>query len=334
MNGLDFLNLVIGLIFIYLIYSIAASSIWEIIINAAHLRGNMLRNWIFENFSGLTEKDGKKSKIIEHPLISGMFKKSKRKKGKPTYISSGIFTDVLIDLVVNSEVKNNDEPITIVDINTLKNSLNKTPLLSQGLKSVFLQYVSEASGNLQQVKDKIGKWFDEAQERLIGSYKRNLQIWIFLISLILVGVTNADTIKLASYLYTNPDASEAIAYKASLFIQDSTIASIISNFDTTLIDSLAMLEQTKIVDKIDKNVNTIRELKEELDNLEIPIGWRTENFKSFKGGDIVKKIGGLLLTVFAVSLGAPFWFDILSKLANLRSSGEKPKSLLDKKPEK
>ena len=33
-----------------------------------------------------------------------------------------------------------------------------------------------------------------------------------------------------------------------------------------------------------------------------------------------QKVFGLLITIFAVTLGAPFWFDVLSKVANLRNS--------------
>jgi hypothetical protein len=36
------------------------------------------------------------------------------------------------------------------------------------------------------------------------------------------------------------------------------------------------------------------------------------------------KILGWLFTVLAVSLGAPFWFDLLNKLVNLRGAGKKP----------
>ena len=36
------------------------------------------------------------------------------------------------------------------------------------------------------------------------------------------------------------------------------------------------------------------------------------------------KLLGWLLTAFAVSFGAPFWFDALSKLGSLRTSGPKP----------
>ena len=45
------------------------------------------------------------------------------------------------------------------------------------------------------------------------------------------------------------------------------------------------------------------------------------------------KIVGILLTTIAVSLGAPFWFDMLNKLVNLRSTGVKPKKSEDKEKE-
>jgi hypothetical protein len=36
------------------------------------------------------------------------------------------------------------------------------------------------------------------------------------------------------------------------------------------------------------------------------------------------KIIGLLITSLAISLGAPFWFDLLSKFMNVRAAGVKP----------
>ena len=35
----------------------------------------------------------------------------------------------------------------------------------------------------------------------------------------------------------------------------------------------------------------------------------------------VERIVGWLVTIAAVSLGAPFWFDLLGKVANLRGAG-------------
>ena len=40
--------------------------------------------------------------------------------------------------------------------------------------------------------------------------------------------------------------------------------------------------------------------------------------------DAVAVIAGLLLSVLAASLGAPFWFQVLTRLASLRNTGDKP----------
>ncbi|MBT8272854.1 MAG: hypothetical protein KJO77_03540, partial [Bacteroidia bacterium] len=39
--------------------------------------------------------------------------------------------------------------------------------------------------------------------------------------------------------------------------------------------------------------------------------------------DVWANLPGWLASVFAITLGAPFWFDVLSKAANLRASGKK-----------
>ena len=42
------------------------------------------------------------------------------------------------------------------------------------------------------------------------------------------------------------------------------------------------------------------------------------------GAEWLAKLLGLLITAFAVSLGAPFWFDTLNKFMNIRSAGSSP----------
>ncbi len=67
----------------------------------------------------------------------------------------------------------------------------------------------------------------------------------------------------------------------------------------------------------------------EIDELRLPLGWEAwlepENYSSYDANTWLLKVMGLLLTIVAVSLGAPFWFDVLNRLVNLRMSGAKPK---------
>jgi hypothetical protein len=54
-----------------------------------------------------------------------------------------------------------------------------------------------------------------------------------------------------------------------------------------------------------------------------PIGWGE---LPEGGGGWLLKILGCLWTGLALSLGAPFWFDLLQKFVNLRAAGTKPPS--------
>src|SRR5262249_50284688 len=49
---------------------------------------------------------------------------------------------------------------------------------------------------------------------------------------------------------------------------------------------------------------------------QLPIGWTNAPGHTF--------IPGFLLTGLALTLGAPFWFDLLGRLANLRQTGVPP----------
>ena len=58
-------------------------------------------------------------------------------------------------------------------------------------------------------------------------------------------------------------------------------------------------------------------------NHELPVGW-TEATTPDDVGAWALKAAGIGLTAFAVTFGAPFWFDALNKLGSLRNTGAKP----------
>ena len=72
-----------------------------------------------------------------------------------------------------------------------------------------------------------------------------------------------------------------------------------------------------MVTTIQSNLSDASVIKNSLGDL-IPLGWDTEKVSGFWAW--VSKVCGLLITMFAVSLGAPFWYDLLCKVANIRNS--------------
>lgn len=90
----------------------------------------------------------------------------------------------------------------------------------------------------------------------------------------------------------------------------------------------------------------------QVQNLNLPIGWVEKSYLEPKDGKPIEsceyipmdwnltplephswwfKILGWIFTALAISLGAPFWFDLLNKLVNLRGAGKTPEPAAKKK---
>ncbi len=76
-------------------------------------------------------------------------------------------------------------------------------------------------------------------------------------------------------------------------------------------------------DSIDQDVKAAQCFNKRLVDLKLPIGWNGDvrhNFAVKPFSSVVSGIIGWLTTAFAITLGAPFWFDLLNKLVNLRAT--------------
>jgi hypothetical protein len=72
---------------------------------------------------------------------------------------------------------------------------------------------------------------------------------------------------------------------------------------------------------------SVKQLKSELETIGYPISWTEKSWEDFgtmlRQNDLAKigrLLAGWFLTAIAMTLGAPFWFDLLNKLVSLRSS--------------
>ena len=69
---------------------------------------------------------------------------------------------------------------------------------------------------------------------------------------------------------------------------------------------------------------------DQLASISIPLGWdRTQS--KYGRTHKFEVVCGILLTALAASLGAPFWFDTLNRIMNIRAAGIVPGSQKKKK---
>jgi hypothetical protein len=137
-------------------------------------------------------------------------------------------------------------------------------------------------------------------DRVAGWYKRRVQIALVVISIAVAAIFNVDSVQIANTLLNNGTVRSAVVVQAQK--QDAT------------------------VDKAAADVDQLKALK-------LPLGWVGPPKKSEAGQAVdprarptnawgwVGKVFGLLVTGLALSLGAPFWFDLLNRVTRLRNTG-------------
>jgi hypothetical protein len=172
-------------------------------------------------------------------------------------------------------------------------------------RTPLMRMLTDAQGDRDKFRQSIEHWFDDTMARVSGWYKRYVQRIILVISIVLVASLNVDSINIAQVLWRLPTERAAVASAAAAQAGSSGNAG-----------------QTA-----DQQVQAISALK-------LPIGWTPAHITSAPSTDPrhvpiglaswLIKVLGLILTVLALSLGAPFWFDALSKIASWRQSGPKP----------
>lgn len=291
MFGSQVLEVVIGVILIYLVLSIGCSGVKEVIAAIFSLRANTLergvRNMLKNGPSDYT------AKLFAHPLITGTAPEGE----KPSYISARMFSAALFDIVAPAD---NAQPRTI---QSLRAGVAQIP--DAKLRSTLLNMIDTSGADVETARLKVEHWFDDTMARVSGWYKRMAQKIIFALGLLLCAAINGDTLMIVKELWSDQALSSAVVAQAAKKVQSTNPAD--------YLNPEGSLQQ--VAGEI-RDVNTP------------PIGWSRDEHdiralpNSFGAGAL--KMLGILLTSFAIVLGAPFWFDLLNNFINLRSSGNPP----------
>jgi hypothetical protein len=162
----------------------------------------------------------------------------------------------------------------------------------------FQQFLS-VSESLDDFKGKLEEWFNGYMDRVSGWYKRRMHIAVLYIAAIVTVAGNIDSIEIVQNLIVNQNFRETVVAAAEQYIE---------NHPEGYANAPTFEAQ---IDSIKQHISLTR-------SLFLPVG--VETVKEFS----LTKLAGWILTIFALSLGAPFWFDMLSRIARLRASGKKP----------
>jgi hypothetical protein len=166
-------------------------------------------------------------------------------------------------------------------------------------------------------------WFNDAMDRVGGWYKRWTQALLLVIASTLCVALNVDTILLIGEISGSGDTRAALVAAA----QRSSAAPPGSGESANL-SSLSSLSSLSLGWSL--SATDARRFPWEMS----PVTTTKDPGGAFHpdvrdpglalAGAWILKVLGLLVSIGAVSLGAPFWFDLLSKVINLRGAGTPP----------
>lgn len=296
------IDVALGLIFFYVTLSLVASAAQEWVASFFGLRSTNLEE-------GIKRLVGDKyaKAVYAHPLIKNL---SRDNKKRPSYIAPETLSTVLLEVLAKNE---GDKSFVSLKADEVRELIAKLPQGAGGdvadkkddgdLAAILTALVTEGENVANELQEKLTSWFDEGMTRISGWYKRKVKAIIFGISAVVVVLTNASTVHVAEELWKNEALRTTIAAQASAAAEQEDVTALEG-------DNLKSLEA-------------------------FPIGWKKATIEAnicalFTGTEFLKSIIGWLITIAAISLGAPFWFDLLGKVANLKGTGGK----VEDKPKK
>jgi len=302
MLSLQTFDIVIGMVIVFLTVSLVCSSMNELLSSALALRANTLKDALDSLLgSNLAEK------VIAHPAIPAAPESGKN----PAYIEPTLFASALLDSVLPPQPAAGAAPgspegapadaAPLSQFAVARTAITapspQALLANSPARASLSAFLRTANGNYTSLHQQIAAWFDAYMDRVAGAYKRRSQIVIAVIAICVVAILNVDSFKIYKQLTSQPAVAAALAARTDSMLKSANTTSSTSSLGSAADD-----------------------LNAKIAALPVPIGWHQDD----RANPWWQKVIGLLITAIAASLGAPFWFDALNNLANLRSVGPKP----------
>ncbi|MBD2512174.1 hypothetical protein H6G91_33990 [Nostoc muscorum FACHB-395] len=174
--------------------------------------------------------------------------------------------------------------------------------------------VQSVEDEIYQFKTEIQVWFDRSMERASGVYKRNAKGIAFLIGFFLAIAVNADTFHIISRLTTDSTLRDALITNAELVTKDCLPTPGNTSAKTLYLECVRQKVNPSLSLPLGRDKANLKQQIEESK------GWFYPPLRRFLGW---------IVSGFAIMMGAPFWFELLGKIINVRNAGKPPETSID-----
>jgi hypothetical protein len=333
------LSIAIALIFIFLLLSVMVTAINELVFTFLKSRSKQLEFFLKKLYFNDSAWTGIFDNIKNSPFINVL---KKYPDVFPGSIPAENFTTALLAYLGKGK-------LTIEAINkAVEENDAKEALEPTKTKSGFffmLKAILSQKPTMEQLSEELDKIYENAMVRLTSWYRRSAKILSFVFAFVICAGLNVDSITITKNLWNNKDKAEQIASFAAMagkYLEKNDSSQVVFKDGIDTLAYIKVENKALTKSKTDKIIAGIAKSGEGsvqekqlvtsyniMANLDIPIGWSSENAPPFRVSsrhDFVMwllKLLGILLTTAAVSMGAPYWFDILNKITPLKQGAGK-----------
>lgn len=327
-----YLEIIISLIGLYIVFSIINSIVVEWIGELFNARGRYLKSKLFQLLSGkeksfnlfygfikffsfenrkaATRKFSSESlnfgdRFYAHPLLKTNFKSEYR---WPNQIDKGTFAETIISIL--KPVMANYHPKLGVDYSNVDVQI---PDFIRENVELSLLSVPEEKDRYSHVKKSLEEFYENYSVKLSFWYKSRIQIWLFFVGIAGAVFFNIDTIKMYENLMEDGNTRRSLYQQARVLDQ---------NRDQVLIDTIAIKELLSGISNhsvskenaFDQLVSSIKVNDEQIEPSKYTsLGIGYGRFKM-----CLSSLIGVILTGIALSFGSTFWFDILRSILKFK----------------
>jgi hypothetical protein len=307
----------VSMIFLFLMFSAACSAIQEIVANALRWRAKTLE----KGLAGLFLSEEFKEGLYKTPLLEGLCSPNTigNLTRKPSYIPSSTLAMAVLHLAEDKKM----------DLTGAVGALATTDALAK--TESLLRTILRGSTTVEEQRAKIEDWYNDSMDRISGWYKRKSHMTLWIIGIVVCFAFNADSIALGNAFWNDPTLRAAINEAATDYVKNApSTDEPKDSFDrlnkvrqqmTTI--PLGWCQVSSATDAMGTCWPNLAGATRVKTPVAVPLG-DPRRVVGGPSGWLFWKLVGIALTALAISQGAPFWFDLLQKIVNLRLGGNPP----------
>jgi hypothetical protein len=235
------------------------------------------------------------------------------RKATGAYLPSWMFAAAVLEKA--EKASDAPAPLTASTEDKAKSLVDE---LGGPLAGVVQTLVKEADNDVHKLEKALAKWYDGYMERVAGWYKRNARWIMFVIALVVAIAANIDAVSLTREVISDASVRGALVQQASSISNCKGGDLTCAKQDVAALpgSQLGLFWTTTCVSKSAPGTNAPKAVL-------CSSSWTTrqglDNFWEW-----FDKVAGLLIGALAISLGAPFWFDLIGRGVSLKGAGPEP----------